>query len=256
MNSIIPYSVIGDSIDTNLPFLKVVGNLDVSGNLTVDGKTFLNDSLDVVGITHLNGLVIAFDDVAILGSLSINNNTLICGSPPSAGASGNALVSRGALLSPQWLTNSNIFAPVVFYGRLAANLAMTDGLRTNLTNITSDVINVGGTNLNSTTGRFTCPATGVYNLFLSMCFVFTGNNGTEGTANLQIYNSGGVLQREYLAQNYAPTGLLASTTSMININYTLTAGFYVLPIGFTRDPTVPATIASTDASYFGGSRLS
>jgi len=239
MSSSLPYSVVTTQ-NKVLPFLKVVGDLDVSGNLTVDGNTKLNGFLTVV-----DGLILD----PSCGIYNLVQTTSAGGNP------GNPLISQGGGFSPIWALDTFIFAPIVFYGRLATNLAMTDGLRTNLTNITSDVINVGGTNLNSTTGRFTCPATGVYNLFLSMCFVFTGNNGSEATANLQIYNSGGVLQREYLAQNYFPTNLLASTTSMININYTLTAGFYVVPIGFTRDATVPATVASTDATYFGGSRI-
>jgi len=222
MSSSLPYSVVTTQ-NKVLPFLKVVGNLDVSGTLTVDGNSRFNST-----ITDSTG---------------------------SRGIAGSTLTSNGAILPVYWALPPISVIPIIFFGKRTLSLALANVTYTIVGDLTDDVINLGA-GFNTATGRFTSPVSGYYNLFCSGQFTFTGNNGQETNSYFRIYNTLNVLQREYISQNYAPiTPLYGALVSSININYYLPTGYYVTWTVWVEDITAPATQLRAAGSFFGGSRF-
>jgi len=262
MSASLPYSVV---IANNkvLPQLKVVGNLDVSGNLAVSGTSNLtglltvSNGITVSGLATISNNLVSNQNVELNGRLQLYPTCAFeCGVGPTAGVSGNGLASRGSAQSPEWVIGSKIFPAVIFHGTLAAPQALVDNVRTLIGNITNDVINIGGTNLNTTSGRFTCPTTGIYALYASVDIFCSGYDGTEATLFINIFNSGGGLIREFLGHFYVPVFTNAGAINKeLSFNFSLNATDYVVFGAIAYDTTAPASTAEVYSTFFGGSRI-
>jgi hypothetical protein len=219
--------------------LEVVGGMTVSGLATISNNLVANQNVE------LNGRLQLFPPCAFE-----------CGVGPIAGVAGTGLASRGSGISPEWVVGSKIFPAVIFHGTLAAPQVLVNNVRTQIGNITNDVINAGGTNLNTTTGRFTCPTTGIYNIYASVDIFTSGYDGTEATLYINIFTSASVLIREFLGHFFVPVFPNAGAINKeLSFNFNLNATDYVVFGAIAYDTTAPASTAEVYSTFFGGSRI-
>ena len=244
MSSSLPYSVVVSQYKV-LPFLNVVGDLqvgndlDVSGDLVVDGKTFLNGSLDVTALTTTTRIQMS-------GALG-------CGAGPSSGSSGNGLASRGAATSPEWIAGSLIFPQAIFQGTLTAVQATVNAAYVDMIGLTTNVINVGGTILDTATGVATIITAGYYHFYHRTRVLYAANDGTNTAVHMDVKNGATVVSNQLAAFNI-PTG----TFGMVTLNDTTTvycAVGYTCKVGVHTNclTLVPARIEIN--SIFGGYRV-
>jgi len=266
-------------MSASLPYSVVVGNKPTIGGTLAGGTTgsvlFINPT-NTIAQDNANLFYDDTKNILGIGTATPNANAILditstskAFMPPRmTTAQKNAIPTptAGMVVYDSTLAGLSLYTtsweaispnpPVVFFGTLLVVQSIPNSAPTQLANITQDAINIGGTNLNTASGRFTAPSTGVYNLFCAVYLTFT-NFGRSAICNLSVYNSVNVLQRGFqsiLAVSAADQNI-TETSQSVNVNYTMTAGYYAV-VSITTIDSLGANCSAGSSSFFGGSRIS
>lgn len=183
---------------------------DIMKDLTVTGKTFLNDTLTVNAIANINNTLNVSGNINSQSNLNINGN----------GGFGGSVVANGAITAGQNITSNNGNINATSGTVNARNGNFTSNLVTSTLTANSTANFQGVTNLNSTTNiQGATNVNGRFNIneYLAMNRVMTANTGCS-PVGLVARNSLGQLltcQSGVWKLQYAPV-YIATTKGVID----------------------------------------